>query len=98
VRADHRPGAARLDGQGRLDRDDLGEIARRVARASSAFGLDQIVARALERRCRSLGLPPSAAELLTLMEADVAPLEMLRQPDADFLALVEKMQAELGDV
>ena len=91
-------GAARLDGGAKLDTDDLGEIARRLARASSAFGLDEILARALERRVRALGLPSDAAELLTLMEADITPLEMLRLPDEEFKALVERMQEELGEV
>jgi hypothetical protein len=91
-------GAARLDGRGKLDRDDLGEIARRLAQASSAFSLDEIVARALEQRSKALGLPSSTAELLTLMEAEITPLEMLRLPDDEFQALVERMQEELGEV
>jgi hypothetical protein len=90
--------AARLDGRGTLDKDDLGEIARRLARASSAFRLDVIVARALERRGKALGLPSSAAELLTLMETEVPPPEMLLLPDDGFRALVERMQEELGEV
>ena len=91
-------GAARLDGKGTLDRDALGDIARKMARASSAFGLDAIIARALERRAKSLGLPANAAELLTLMEADVTPPEMLLLGDDEFKALVERMQEELGEV
>jgi hypothetical protein len=90
--------AARLDSKGKLDRDDLGEIAGRLAQASSAFGLDEIVARALERRGKALGLPASAAELLTLLEADIRPLEMLLLDDDGFKALVERMQEELGEV
>src|SRR4051794_32075061 len=50
-------GAARLDGRGTLDRGGLAEIAGRLARVSSAIGLDEIVARALERRGKALGLP-----------------------------------------
>lgn len=91
-------GAARLDGKGTLDRDALGEIARKLAQASSAFGLDAIVARALERRARALGLPASAAELLTLMDADITPPEMLLLGDDEFKALVERMEQELGEV
>jgi hypothetical protein len=90
--------AARLDGGGKLDRADLGEMARRLAQVSSAFGLDVIVARALERRGKALGLPSDAAELLTLMEAEITPLEMLRLPDDEFKAQVERMQEELGEV
>jgi hypothetical protein len=91
-------GAARLDGRGKLDRDDLSEIAGRLAQASSAFGPDEIVARALERRGKALGLPASAAELLTLLEADIRPLEMLFLDDDGFKALVGKLEEELGEV
>src|SRR5690242_9303582 len=73
--------ASRLDGKAKFDPNDLGVIADRVARASSAFSLDEIVARALERRAKALGLPSSAAELLTLLEAEIRPLEMLLLPD-----------------
>ena len=45
-----------------------------------------------------LGLPSSAAELLTLLEAGIRPLEMLLLPDDEFKALVERMQEELGEV
>jgi hypothetical protein len=89
--------AARLDGMGKLDPEALGVIADRLAQAFSAFGLDEIVARALERRGRSLGLPGTTAELLTLMEADMMPLEMLLLSDDEFKALVERIQEELGE-
>src|SRR5947209_4338318 len=62
--------AARLDGASTLDRDALRVIAGRLAQASSAFDLDDIVARALQRRGKALGLPSSAAEMLTLLEAE----------------------------
>ena len=90
--------AARLDGKGDFNHGTWDDIARRVARASSAFTLDDIVARALERRGRSLGLPSSIAGLLTLMEAEIKPLEMLLLPDDQFKALVERLQEELGEV
>ena len=50
--------AARLDGRAPFDAADMAELARRLARASSAFTLDAIAARALEARGRSLGLRP----------------------------------------
>jgi hypothetical protein len=90
--------AARLDGKGKLDPDGLDVLAGKLAQASSAFDLDAIVARALERRGKILGLPSSAAELLTLLEAGIRPLEMLLLPDDEFKALVERMQEELGEV
>jgi len=90
--------AARLDAGGTLDRESLEVIAGRSARASSAFGLDTIVARALERRAATLGLTSDAAELLTLLESDLRPLEMLLLTDDEFKALVERVREELGEV
>lgn len=90
--------AARLDGGGKLDREGLGLIAERLGRISSAFTLDEIVARALERRGQALGLPSEAAELLTLMEAEIRPPEMLLLCDDDFKGLVERMRDELGEL
>jgi hypothetical protein len=90
-------GAARLDGKGKVDPEGLAMIASRLAQASSAFTLDEIVARALERRGRNLGLPGTTVALLTLMEADVRPLEMLLLSDDEFKALVQRLQEELGE-
>jgi hypothetical protein len=90
--------AARLDGKGKLDADDLGVIAGKLAQTCSAFELDVIVTRALERRAKNLGLPSSAAELLTLLETESTPLATLLLPDDEFKALVERMQEELGEV
>ena len=90
--------AARLDGKGKLDRDDLAVIAARLAGASPAFGLDGIVAVALERRGISMGLPPGTAELLTLLETGTRPLDMLLLADDEFRTLVNRVQEELGGV
>jgi hypothetical protein len=90
--------ATRLDGKAKFDSDDLGAIASKLAQASSAFSPDEIVARALERRAKRLGLPSSAAELLTLLDTEIRPLEMLLLLDDEFKALVERMQEELGEV
>jgi hypothetical protein len=87
--------AARLDG-GKLDKDDLRTIAERLAGASSAFTLDDVVVRAIERRGRDLGLPASTAELLTLLDSDIKPLEALLLTDDEFKALAAKMEEELG--
>ena len=89
--------AARLDGQGKFDRDDLSAIASRLAQASPAFGLDAIVARAVERRGRALGLPSTTVEMLTLLE-DVNPLETLLLTDDEFRELIDRVNEELGDV
>jgi hypothetical protein len=89
---------ARLDGKGKLDREAFLRIAEQVAQASSAFSLDEIVIRALEWRARAAGLPGSAVELLTLMDVEIGPPEMLLLPIEEFKALVETLEAELGDV
>jgi hypothetical protein len=89
--------AARLDG-GKLEKDDLQMIADRLARASSAFTLDDIVVRAVAQRARGLRLPATTAELLTLLDTNIKPLEMLRLNDDEFKALAERMQEELGDI
>jgi hypothetical protein len=90
--------AARLDGKGGFGRADLEAVAQRLARASSAFDLDVIVARALEARGRALGRRAGTAELLTLLDGDVPPLAMLLLPDAEFLERVEALDRELGDL
>ncbi len=90
--------AARLDGRSPIDRSGLAEVARLLARASSAFDRDAIVARALESRGRALGLRSGTAELLTLVEGDVEPLAAFLLADDDFRAAVAKAEAELGEV
>jgi hypothetical protein len=89
---------ARLDGRGSLDAVHLTEIAGLITPASSAFNLDEIVGRALERRVAALELPKNTADLLTLMDTDIKPLEMLLLYDEEFRALVEHLQEELGEV
>src|SRR4051794_34417316 len=79
---------ARLDGGGQLDAGDLAEVARRLARASSAFDLDEIVGRALSARVHGLGLPSSAGDMLSLMETELKPIEMLLLTDDDLRGLI----------
>jgi hypothetical protein len=90
--------AVRLDGRTSFDQVELAEVARRIARASTAFDLDAILARALESRGQSLGLRSGTAELLTLIESDVEPLAMLLLSDDDFKELVARAEEELGEV
>ncbi len=90
--------AARLDGRSPLDRTGLTELAGRIARVSTAFDLDAILARALEARGQGLGLRSGTAELLTLVESDVEPLASLLLSDQDYQALVARAEAELGEV
>jgi hypothetical protein len=87
---------ARLDGKGGFGREDLREVTNRLAKASSAFRLDEILARALERRCRALGLRSEASDLLTLLDPGIEPLEALRLSDDALRELVEKAEGELG--
>jgi hypothetical protein len=89
--------AARLDGRSPLDRAGLAEIARRIAGASTAFGLDEILAKALEARGHVLGLRSGTAELLTLVQGEVEPLATLLLDDEGFKAVVAKAEEELGE-
>jgi hypothetical protein len=89
--------ASRLDGRAAFDRADLRELAARVGRGSSAFGLDVIVARAIERRASALGLRGGTAELFTLVEDQGSPLETLSLSDEEFRTRAEELEAELGE-
>jgi hypothetical protein len=90
--------AARLDGRDSLGGAGWPEVARAVARASTAFGLEEIVSRALDERVRLLGLRSDAAELITLVEGDVEPLAALLLSDDDLRDAVARAEAELGEV
>jgi hypothetical protein len=88
--------AARLnDGTGRFGADDLAVVADRLAKASS-FSRDEIVARTLERRGRALGLRPGTADLLSLLEGEIRPMETLLLPDDAFREIVAGIEEELG--
>jgi hypothetical protein len=88
--------AHRLDGRGQLAADDLRELARLVGRVSSAFPFDQILARALDSRARSLGLSSGTADLIGLNAETIEPLQTMRLADAEFTELVKKLEDELG--
>jgi hypothetical protein len=89
--------ASRLDGKGRLGQAELETLAGLIARVSTAFTLDQIVARALERRGKALGLSPGRSELLTLLDVDVKPLAMLSLSDDELNELLARIDEELGN-
>jgi len=88
--------AYRLDGKGKLEKADLAELARIMVQVSSAFSLDQVVARALELRAKRLGLSPGSIDMITLMDAEVTPLNMLLLSDDEFNGLVVRLEEELG--
>ncbi len=88
--------ASRLDGGGRLVADDLREIARSIARVSSAFPLDHIVGRALGYRARTLGLSSATPDLIGLNADSIDPLQTLRLGDAEFIELIKRLEEELG--
>lgn len=90
--------AARLDGKGTFNASDLDEVAARLVKASSAFDLDAIVAKALETRGRALGRRAGTAELLMLLEGDLKPLSMLLLPDDVFNERMNALDAELGEL
>jgi hypothetical protein len=90
--------AARLDGRSPLDAQGFAELAGRISKVSTAFDLEEIVARALEARGQSLGLRAGTAELITLIEDSVEPLATLLRSDEEFKELVARAEAELGEV
>lgn len=90
--------ARRLDTRSRLDVAGLRDLAARLAIASSAFDTDTIIARALDLRCRALGLRADATELLTLLDSSPSPVETLLLGDDETRALVERLEQELGDL
>ncbi len=90
--------AARLDGRVKLDPESVSGITGKLAAMSSAFGVDDIVGRALQRRCQRLGLPESDVELLTLMESELDPLAILVLSDDAVRHRVARLREELGEV
>jgi hypothetical protein len=90
--------AYRLDGRGKLDAHDFGEVARLIAQVSSAFSLEHIVARALEFRASALGLTSGTADLIGLHAETIDTLQSLRLGDAEFIELVKKLEEELGGI
>jgi hypothetical protein len=90
--------ARRLDSRSPLDLAGFRDLAARLASVSSAFDTDTIVARALDQRCRALGLRADAPELLTLLDSSPEPLETLLLGDDEARGLVERLEQELGDL
>lgn len=90
--------ARRLDARSPLDVAGLRDLSARLAVVSSAFDTDAIIARALDLRCRGLGLRADASELLTLLDPSPGPLETLLLGDDETRGLVERLEKELGDV
>jgi hypothetical protein len=88
---------ARLAGKGPFPASDLADLASRLARASVAFSVDELLARALEVRSRGLGLPSGTAEMLTLLDLDRNPVDLLVIDDEAFREVVRAMEQELGD-
>jgi hypothetical protein len=89
--------AIRLDSKETLGEADMDELARKIAHVSSAFSLDEIVVRALQRRAKTLALTASAADPITLSEDRVKPLHTLLLPDHEFAELVKRLDDELGE-
>jgi hypothetical protein len=90
--------AARLDGSKAFGPAELRGLMVTLARASSAYEAETIVARALERRGRTLGLRSGTSELLTLLDNALSPIDALLLSDDDFRARVEAVEQELGEV
>ena len=90
--------AYRLDGKGKLDASDFDSLATMIAQISSAFSLDEIVVNAVARRAKSLAMTSSAADLISLMEGELKPLQTLLLPDQGFVELVRRMEEEFGAI
>ena len=90
--------AARLDGNPKATPALLDELAVRLCAVSSAFGPDDIVARALERRALGLELSSGLAEMLTLLDTGITPLRMLWLDGEALGEQVRRIEEELGEV
>jgi hypothetical protein len=90
--------AFRLDGKGTLSSADFDDLSAKIGRVSSQFALDEIVAKALKRRAKSLALTSSTADLIDLMEGALKPLGTLLLPDHEFVELVKRLEEELGEI
>ena len=90
--------AARLDGKMAWTIGESKALLALLAKAVGPFDGAEITRRALIRRVRAMGLPESAAELLTLLEGQVQPLEMLMWEDEKLKERVAELEEELGDV
>jgi hypothetical protein len=88
---------ARLAGKGPFLASDLADLATKLARASGPFTVEEILARALEVRGRGLGLPSGTAEMLTLLDLDRRPVDLLVIDDEAFRQVVQVMEQELGE-
>ena len=88
--------AARLDGNPRISPQVLDELAAKISGLSSAFPLDALIARALERRATALDFPKGLAEMLTLLESKIPPPRLLQLEDEAFRKHVRSMEETLG--
>ena len=88
--------AARLDGKGKLDQPDLADLARLIGRSRRHSASIRSWPGALELKAKGVGLTSERAELITLMDIDLAPLNMLLLDDDEFKDLVARMDEELG--
>ncbi len=85
--------ASRLDGRGSLDPLAFGELADRAARASSAFDLRSRPSNLRPRKVGAgqSGLRSGTAELITLLDPDRRPLDLLLLNDDVFRELVARL-------
>jgi hypothetical protein len=90
--------AFRLDGKGSLSHSEFADLATRITRVSSQFSPDEIIVNTLKRRAAHLSLTSSTADLISLLENELTPLDTLLLPDPEFVALVKRLEEELGEV
>ena len=90
--------AARLDGRAAFGPPEFIALAKALARASSAFDVEEIATRALGARVKAIGLRSDAVELLTLIDGGVGPIEAILADDEKLKEFVAQAEAELGEV
>ncbi len=90
--------AAKLDGKVTWTLGESNALVALLSKAVGPFDGAEITRRALIRRVRTMGMPESAAELLTLLDGEVKPLELMLWNDERLRGRVAELEAELGDV
>lgn len=88
--------AAKLDGTANFTASTLKEVAASLAKASSAFGVQDIAALAFELRLKSLGYTTETVEMLTLIDQKLSTIEMIYLDAERLKAIVADAEAELG--
>jgi len=90
--------AHRLDGGPRPSTADFREAVQKLARLSTPYSADDLLARALDERGQSLSMNMNVGELVMLVESPVETYAAMLLGDDEFRAHVAALEAELGEV